>query len=277
MKRPIVTLLLLTLLFSTAFAQTDEGREQPQIPQELITSPDNPILLVFTADWCIPCHRMRSMVFPDNQVAPLLKKYNVVMLDIETPTGAALERRFCREMIVPYYIILDKDQNRVGEQIGGSDAATFAAFLKQGLPEDIISADVGGIMVDSREALKPHWHFGLTAGGGKGWLGQATARLGWHNGNFFETGAFYSTVFGIGFPADFNFKVAGPFSLGCGFAPSLKSSAFDLAARGRADLTFGRFGIGALAGYGLLNQNKGDIINPVHNFFYGASFTITLN
>lgn len=276
MKRRIVTLMLLTILFSPAFAQAEENREQPQIPQELITSPESPILLVFTADWCMPCHRMRAMVFPDTLVSPLLKKYNVVMLDIDTPTGASLEKRYCSAMVVPYYIILDKDGNRIAEQIGGSDAGTFAAFLKQGLPSGILAEDVDGGFVDSREVLRPKWNLGMTLGGGNGWFGELAARLNWYNGNFFETGIIYSSIFGIGVPADMNFRVTGPFSLGLGIAPTLKSGSFDLVARGRADFTFGRFGMGALIGYGLVNQNKGELFDTVHNLFYGVALTMTL-
>ncbi len=106
-----------------------------KIPHELIVEKDNPILLMFTASWCAPCHFMRNVIFKNAEVAALLKKYNIVMLDIDTSMGATLQRVYCSQFSVPYYILLDKDQNPIIAQVGANERASdFAAFLRRGLP-----------------------------------------------------------------------------------------------------------------------------------------------
>lgn len=126
-----------------ATSQETENSQEPAmpqevgIPQELITNKDNPVLLMFTASWCAPCHFMRNVIFKNGEVAALLKKYNIVMLDIETPLGASLQRQYCSQYAVPYYILLDKYLTPIVAQIGANEKASeFATFLRRGLPTE---------------------------------------------------------------------------------------------------------------------------------------------
>lgn len=63
----ILLSVILCLFFTAAMhptsAQTPSHEVVKHVPMELIQNPDNPILLMFTASWCAPCHRMRNVMF----------------------------------------------------------------------------------------------------------------------------------------------------------------------------------------------------------------------
>ena len=172
-------------LFSTAAmhpisAQTPSDKVVKHVPMELIQNPDNPILLMFTASWCAPCHRMRNVMFKKESISLLLRKYNLVILDVDSQPGSDLQRVYCEDSAVPQYIVMDKEQNVLRKMRGATDDEyEFADFLRSGIEEirpgmpavqDIITQEQLEILTgdDYKAAtsrLKAKWSFGIGIGG----------------------------------------------------------------------------------------------------------------
>lgn len=53
-----------------------------------------PVFLDFYADWCAPCRWMDRAVYPDPLLAEAAEGVAMIRVDIDTPAGAALARRF---------------------------------------------------------------------------------------------------------------------------------------------------------------------------------------
>lgn len=259
----IVLISLLTLISSlNIYAQNNaqESLRDPddkRIPKELIENGDNPILLMFTASWCAPCHYMRNIIFKNEEVSSLLKKYNLIMLDIDTPFGSSLQRYYCDENAVPYYILLDKDQNVLVAQKGANETpGPFAEFLKRGLPQDIAvlrdavtqtdfdtmtSEDYKAAYSTVNDKVKDKWHFGGEIGANMsnissssynkykvGYSAMIFARLVSYTSSF-TTGLLYNSIGGvsdgaaltlnyIGIPIDAGIKIYKGLQLGAGLA-----------------------------------------------------------
>lgn len=308
MKRTFFTILLISLLSFPLMAQNEPSSAQqvaPKVPQELITSPDNPILLMFTASWCAPCHRMRENVFPSPEVAPLLKKYNLVMIDIDTPAGSAIEQQFCSERVVPYFFILDKDQNKIAEQKGAVDSpAAFAAFLSAGLPKDgkigdavsgeKFSAMTGdnykAALTASSDAIRSHWTAGVEIGAGMrnlttlypnwrfDYLVALYGRVTSYGGTAFQAGLQYEPLTGLSIPLDLSFRIVKGLNLGAGVAPSVLMQKgdtrpangyelrnFDVNFRFRMGYQIEKVRVGVMYSIGGANQIKDQLLVKSHN------------
>lgn len=176
----IVLCLLFAANLQSASAQTPLDEKVKHIPMELIQNPDNPILLMFTASWCAPCHKMRSVMFKKESISILLRKYNLVLLDVDSQPGSDLQRIYCEDRIVPYYVVLDKEQNVIRKMRGATDdEREFAEFLSSGIEEirpgmpavqDIVTQEQLEILTgeDYKAAtsrLKAKWSFGVGMGG----------------------------------------------------------------------------------------------------------------
>ncbi|HOG40946.1 MAG TPA: thioredoxin family protein [Bacteroidales bacterium] len=161
-------------------AQTPSGVMVKHVPTELIQNPDNPILLMFTASWCAPCHRMRSVMFKKENISLLLRKYNVILLDVDSQPGSDLQRIYCEDSAVPQFIVMDKEQNVLRKMRGATDSESeFAEFLRSGIEEirpglpavqDIISQEemellTGDDFKAATSRLKAKWSFGVGIGG----------------------------------------------------------------------------------------------------------------
>jgi len=293
--RKILIFTLMLLISQGLSAQTKLSSvfsNDVEIPSELIKAPENPTLLIFTASWCVPCQRMRNSIFPQEEVAELLKKFNILFLDVDTQLGYDLEKKYCSQAVVPYYVILDKELNIVTEQIGGSDAPTFCAFLSSGLPKEALTQDVTSqetldlisnedYSIAANATVKtytPSWNvfaevganFAEKPGFGVGFIARRT-----NQHSEFETGltlAINDFKY-VGLPIDVNIKLFKGAKLGLGIAPQYRFAAgqmntFDILGRINAGYNISRFTIKAGFNYGFVNQNKGDLIDRVHTKFY---------
>ena len=87
-----------------------------------------PAVLVFSAHWCPPCQMMKKEVYPSSEVAAVKDKFVWAYLDVDQPgTRAAAEKFQVRG--IPAIFVVSPAGKQLGQQIGGSDAATFARML----------------------------------------------------------------------------------------------------------------------------------------------------
>jgi thioredoxin 1 len=87
-----------------------------------------PAVLIFSAHWCPPCQMMKKEVYPSAEVAPFKDRFVWAYLDVDQPgTRAAAEKFQVRG--IPAIFIVSPDGKQLGQQVGGSDPATFARLL----------------------------------------------------------------------------------------------------------------------------------------------------
>ena len=66
-------------------------------------------ILIFSAQWCMPCKQMAAHVWSDTSVKSQLSKYNSVQrLDIDASTGAQLAMMY-KVFGVPTIIMVDEN------------------------------------------------------------------------------------------------------------------------------------------------------------------------
>ena len=235
---------------------------QGKINPKYIEDSDKPVLMVFTASWCTPCHAMRENVFPHPEVASYLAAYNVLMIDVDTHDGAAYQYQYARKSSqIPHYVIVARSGEIVAERTGSCEAADFVSFLKRG---DVTPISGGKYtLVDVPEILKGDFKPSLTfsVGGGAnisslkhndGFTGtegiftvtpcayiEAAARYQMHpvialNGGIDFTfnpykmkttaGSSSGMLMYLDMPVDISFNVAGPVWLGAGVYGGFKAS-----------------------------------------------------
>lgn len=91
-------------------------------------SSGKPLLAYFTADWCAPCHTLRSTTWADRGVETALRAYVPVRIDIMANTPVAL--RYNAEAI-PKYAVLDGEGNVLKSADGYMNSKEFLAWLKE--------------------------------------------------------------------------------------------------------------------------------------------------
>jgi len=93
--------------------------------QELISSPDMPVLVDFYADWCGPCKSMSPVV---QQVAAEYNgKLKVVKVNVDSNQAAAAQYRV---QGVPTFILF-RDGQQVWRQSGAMPANVLSQAIKQ--------------------------------------------------------------------------------------------------------------------------------------------------
>ena len=90
-------------------------------------SSGKPLLAYFTADWCGPCHAMKSTTWADAKVEQALRDYVPVRIDVDLNTPVAT--RYDAQTI-PKFAVLDGDGNVVKSTEGYLDPEEFLAWLK---------------------------------------------------------------------------------------------------------------------------------------------------
>ena len=301
MRRILIVITL--ILFSSGLSaqtQLSEMYHEAEIPSELITAPENPVLLIFTASWCAPCQKMRNDIFPQEEVAQMLKKYNMLFLDVDTKLGFDLSKKYCRQSVVPYYVILDKDKNVIAQQIGASDAHTFCNFLSKGLPQEAKIQDATSqetLELISNESysvitknimgeFSPHWNiYGELGANVSAKLGIGAGIIARHSNahSEFETGLTLTIndFKYIGIPLDFNITIFNGGKFGIGIAPQYRLAAgelsnFDVMGRLNAGFDISHITIKVGYNYGFVNQNKGDLLTRLHNAYFTVGLAYKL-
>ena len=79
----------------------------------LATQQDRPVLLRFTAEWCVPCRVMDQNVFPNQDVKAALAAHVVPLkLDIDQESNAEIARRYGIRGI-PTLLLVDSQGNEL--------------------------------------------------------------------------------------------------------------------------------------------------------------------
>jgi thioredoxin 1 len=88
-----------------------------------------PIILFFTANWCVPCRIMKRNVWADEQVEAVVKAgFTPVMMDLDDPDAAATVSAY-RVVATPTTIITDSQRNVLKRVEGGMGKAEFLDML----------------------------------------------------------------------------------------------------------------------------------------------------
>ena len=107
--KKLLTLLLAAILFTPLYAQK-------KIAAQYIADTDRPTLIMFTADWCLPCQYMKNRIFTDSTATILLHSFNIVLIDVDSMEGSSYQKSYCgNNTAIPQLFILDKNQNIIGE------------------------------------------------------------------------------------------------------------------------------------------------------------------
>ena len=262
-----------------------------KVAQKYIPDKSKPVLLVFTADWCAPCQAMKQNVFSVDSVASALSGYNILMVDIDTPTGAAYQERFCRkEVQIPYFVVVDRGGAIRNRHLGAMQAGEFMSFLRDS--GTLGSGNAGGavkyVNVPDREDFEKGWEFEAGAGGAM--VTTSEDKL-FKPGVVISTGARYRKSHLVAFrmgldglytlksidyiprisiavPADMELYLLDPayISLGAFMAVNSAKSvkvAPDVGVRVGAGCNIWNLDVSFHYNVGVLNLNKGDIVNRV--------------
>ena len=262
-----------------------------KVAQKYIPDKSKPVLLVFTADWCAPCQAMKQNVFSVDSVASALSGYNILMVDIDTPTGAAYQERFCRkEVQIPYFVVVDRGGAIRNRHLGAMQAGEFMSFLRDS--GTLGSGNAGGavkyVNVPNREDFEKGWEFEAGAGGAM--VTTSEDKL-FKSGVVISTGARYRKSHLVAFrmgldglytlksidyiprisiavPADMELYLLDPayISLGAFMAVNSAKSvkvAPDVGVRVGAGCKIWNLDVSFHYNVGVLNLNKGDIVNRV--------------
>ena len=85
-----------------------------------------PMLVYFTADWCAPCHTLKTTTWADPKVEEALRAYVPTRVDVMVDTPTAL--KYGAEFL-PKYVVLDGEGNIVRSMDGYLDPEAFLAWL----------------------------------------------------------------------------------------------------------------------------------------------------
>ena len=93
-----------------------------------------PIILYFTATWCVPCRIMKRQVWADEQVtASVNAEFVPVAIDVNNPENAAVLKRY-NVSGTPVTIVTDPEGNALRWRAGGIGKSEFLKLLRASNP-----------------------------------------------------------------------------------------------------------------------------------------------
>jgi protein disulfide-isomerase len=98
--------------------------------QQQAAQSGKPIILFFTAEWCVPCRIMKRSVLADEHVeATVNAGFTPVTIDVDDPDVAAAALRRYRVGATPTTIITDAQGNVLEQVEGGMGKSDFLKLL----------------------------------------------------------------------------------------------------------------------------------------------------
>lgn len=102
--------------------------------QQQAANTGKPIILFFTAQWCVPCRIMKRQVWADEQVtAAVNAQFIPVAIDVDNPDNAAVLARY-NVGGTPVTIVTDPQGNALKWRVGGIGKTDFLELLKASNP-----------------------------------------------------------------------------------------------------------------------------------------------
>jgi thioredoxin 1 len=97
--------------------------------QDQAVSSNKPIVMYFTAKWCVPCRIMKRTVWADEDVEAIVNKNSIpLMIDMDDSSAAEIVQRY-RVTSTPTTIIVDSKGNVLEHVIGGISKVDFLNLL----------------------------------------------------------------------------------------------------------------------------------------------------
>jgi protein disulfide-isomerase len=97
--------------------------------QERAVQSGQPIILFFSATWCVPCRIMKRQVWADDEVTAAVNGAFVpVTVDVDDPDAAAVVGKY-GVGVTPNTVIIDLQGNVLRQRAGGMDKAEFLELL----------------------------------------------------------------------------------------------------------------------------------------------------
>lgn len=115
-----------------------ENDPQPEFPHFFVEAlaragqEQKPIVLDFSADWCLPCQRMEKETFSDPEVAALLKR--CIVLRVDPDEHPSLAQQF-RVVGLPDIRLLDGSGKQRKQLLDFHEARLFQSELEELLEE----------------------------------------------------------------------------------------------------------------------------------------------
>ena len=102
--------------------------------QQQAADSGKPIILYFTASWCVPCRIMKRQVWADEQVTTSVNaQFIPVEIDVDSPDNAAVLARY-NVSGTPVTIVTDPQGNALQWRAGGIGKSEFLELLKASNP-----------------------------------------------------------------------------------------------------------------------------------------------
>ena len=97
---------------------------------------NKPYFIMFGASWCGPCHRIKSELFTNPQIAALANSnYLAFYIDLEDFDGAEINSRYFKVSQLPTVLFFDPIGHQTDQAIGFFDGYYFFRKLRAHLPQ----------------------------------------------------------------------------------------------------------------------------------------------
>jgi len=120
----------------------DAVQDGPQVEwkdasEQVIDAATKPVIIDFSAAWCLPCKELEHFTFSDNRVYELAGKFDMFFADVTTSGNPEMEKlkKKYGVMGVPTVLFLDSDGNEIKDLrfVGFVDADEFLSRMKKAL------------------------------------------------------------------------------------------------------------------------------------------------
>ncbi len=106
------------------------------LAQQQAADSGKPMILFFTATWCVPCRIMKRQVWADEQVVALVNaQFIPVAIDVDNLDNASVLARYKVEF-TPVTIVTAPQGNALDWRAGGINKSEFLELLDSSSPSD---------------------------------------------------------------------------------------------------------------------------------------------
>jgi len=103
-----------------------------------VQASDKPVLIDFSAEWCVACKELEEITFEDSAVQALMQKFTLLQVDVtkNSDDDKALQKDF-GVVGPPAIIFYDENKNELknNKMIGYKPPSAFIPILKNALGE----------------------------------------------------------------------------------------------------------------------------------------------